>query len=199
MVWIIVWAGLLIVVLYSPVGSPDLYSSRNYLFDSRPVAFKSEAYIHSSKQNVSSESNDEGLSIPDINTGLTSNYAVGSSQPDHASNQGSSYGTNGNSSYEKSNSSTGGLSEGGISLISSRGSGTSAGSSGVVMTNGITTLSLTSTGNNTTNRQSAKADTPLSGGTDPGGDPNGPPIPVGEGYELLILFGMCYAIFKKLL
>lgn len=40
--------------------------------------------------------------------------------------------------------------------------------------------------------------TPNSGGTDPGGDPTGPPIPVGEGWGVLLLLAAGYASFIKL-
>ena len=65
------------------------------------------------------------------------------------------------------------------------------------MTNGITTLSTTTILGNQTTKQGATATTTSNnGGTDPGGDPTGPPIPAGDGWGLLILFGVCYAAFK---
>ena len=45
-------------------------------------------------------------------------------------------------------------------------------------------------------KQNTNGYTPNTGGTDPGGDPTGAPIPVGEGWYLLFFFGVCYAAFK---
>jgi len=197
MVWIIVWAGLLIVVLYSPIGSPDFYSSPDYRVESRQVAFKSEATLNAPKQSSATVNEGDGLIIPDINTGLTSKYSVGSYRQSKTSLNGSSYGSNESSSNGKYNSGLGRSGDGGISMIAARGSRNSTGSSEIVMTNGITTMSLTSTGNNSSTRQSVKAVEPQTGGTDPGGDPDGPAIPVGDGWGLFILFGAVYVIFKK--
>ena len=35
-----------------------------------------------------------------------------------------------------------------------------------------------------------------SGGTDPGGDPTGDPIPVGDGWIAMLLFAIAYSILK---
>jgi hypothetical protein len=45
-------------------------------------------------------------------------------------------------------------------------------------------------------KQSINSYTPGTGGTDPGDDPTGNPIPVGDGWYLLAFFGVCYAAFK---
>jgi len=195
--WILVWAGMLIVVLYSPVGSPDLYSSQNYLVYYRPVAFKSEITAHAPKQSSVTEKIDDGLIIPDVNSGLTSKHSIASYRQATTSLNGLSYEINETSSYKKYNSGSGRSGEGDFSMITGRGSHNSAGTSEVVITNGMATLSLTSGENNSIIRQSAKSDTPLLGGTDPGGDPTYPAIPVGDGQGILILLAWCYTIFKK--
>ncbi|HRT00728.1 MAG TPA: hypothetical protein P5312_11880 [Bacteroidales bacterium] len=48
----------------------------------------------------------------------------------------------------------------------------------------------------TLHRQLVNDDTPNSGGTDPGGDPVGPPIPVGDGIGFLILLASGYGGIK---
>ena len=195
--WILVWAGMLIVVLYSPVGSPDLYSSQNYLVYYRPVAFKSEITAHAPKQSSVTENIDNGLIIPDIHTGLTSKQSIGSYRKVNSSLNGLSYGINETSTYGKYNSGSDRSGEVVFSMIAGGDYRNNAGSSEIVMKNSITAQSLTSGGNNSTTRQSAKSDTPLLGGTDPGGDPTYPAIPVGDDQGILILLAWCYAIFKK--
>jgi len=198
MVWIIIWAGLLIGVLYSPIGSPDLYSSHNYYVENRTITTGNVVIQNSPKVNSSSESSDNGLDIPDISSMPRTTYTVNNSQSANSGSQGASYGVQ-NQSYRNNSSGSAGQSQEGSSFITSGKSSSrnSAGSSAIVMTNGITTLSLTNDINST---KQSNAPTPYrggSGGTDPGGDPTAPPIPVGDGWGLLVLFGMCYVAFKK--
>ena len=154
--WILVWAGMLIVVLYSPVGSPDLYSSQNYLVYYRPVAFKSEITAHFPKQSSVTEKIDDGLIIPDINSGLTSKQSIGSYRKVNSSLNGLSYGINETSTYGKYNSGSDRSGEVVFSMIAGGDYRNNAGSSEIVMKNSITAQSLTSGGNNSTTRQSAK-------------------------------------------
>lgn len=196
LVWILVWAGLFIAVLYSPVGSPDLYTSKNYYVEYQSVTFKDGAIPNAFKIKSSQEYNDDVPEIPDISESLHANYAAGNynSSPVYTS-QGSYYGGGQTLSYQNNNSS--GSGGGGGSFVVSGRSGSSAASSGFSMTSGITTLSLTSNLNATTPKQSVSNYTTDTGGTDPGGDPDGNPIPVGDGWGLFILFGIFYILFKK--
>jgi hypothetical protein len=195
MIWILVWAGLLIVVLYSPVGSPGLYTSPNYYAGNQSVMFKDGVIPNASKIKSSQEYNDNAAELPDISESLHSNYATGYSSASVSSSQGYSYGGGQTQSYQNNNYS-GGAGGGGSFVVSGR-SGGSAASSGFSMTSGVSTMSLTSNLNASTPKQNATSSTTDTGGTDPGGDPTGPPIPVGDGWGLFILFGMCYAVYKK--
>jgi len=187
--WILVWAGLFIVVLYSPFGSPDLYTSKNYYVEYQSVTFKDGTIPNASKIKSSPEYNDNELDIPDVSVSSNTNYSVGNYSSAPASySQGSSYGGGQTQSYQNNNSS-GGAGGGGSFIVSGR-SGSNAASSGFSMTSRITTLSLTSTLNATTPKQSVTNYTSDSGGTDPGGDPGGNPIPVGDGWGLFIVFGV---------
>lgn len=197
MIWIIVWAGLLIVVLYSPIGSPDLYNSRNYYVQNQSITVNNNVIQNAPKINPVSQNSDNGLDIPDISPVSRTNYAVNNYQSSGSSSQGYSYSIQ-NQSYQNNNSSgSDGISSGGNSFIMSGGSRNSSASSAVVMTNGITTLSLTTDLNSNPTKQSSSPYKGGTGGTDPGGDPTGPPIPVGDGWGLLVFFGVCYAAFKK--
>ena len=197
MVWILVWAGLLIVVLYSPVGSPGLYTTPNFYVENQSVTFK-DGVIPNASKIKSQQYNDNSPELPDISESLHSNYASGNySSAPASSSQGYSYAGGQTQSYQNNNS-FGGAGGGGSFVVSGR-SGGSAASSGFSMTSGISTMSVTSNLNSTTPKQNATTYTADTGGTDPGGDPNGDPIPVGDGWGLFILFGMCYAVYKRFL
>jgi len=196
MIWMIIWAGLFIAVLYSPVGSPDLYTSQNYYVENQNVTTTPGTIQNAPKKSYSSENGSNELDVPQMNSLSKTSYSVGNYPSTNTSSRGSSYSVQ-TQTYQTNNSSgQGSLSGGGNSFIASGGSRNSAGSSGVVMTNGITTLSLTTDLNNTTTKQGVINGTSSLNGTDPGEDPFGPPIPVGDGWGLLVLFGVCYAAFK---
>lgn len=199
MKWIIVWAGLFIAVLYSPIGSPDLYNSQNYYIESHSANFSNNVIPNASKVRFIAENNTPEPDMPDMNSsGLhTTLHGTGNSQTAQAPSPGSSYsGSQVGSFQNNSPSSPGGINGGGISIIAGSGSRSSAGSSGIILTNGMASISTTTLSTtNTTTRQLANQT--LTGGTDPGGDPTGDPIPVGDGWGLLILFGACYAVMKR--
>jgi len=199
MVWIIIWAGLLVAVLYSPIGSPDLYSTQNYYVENRTITTGNIVIQNAPKVNSSSENSDNGLDIPDISSLPGTNYTVRNYQSANSGSQGTSYGVQIKSSQSvNSSGSTGQVLEGSSFISSGKSSSrNSAGSSAIVMTNGITTLSLTNDISSNSTKQSATPYRGGSGGTDPGGDPTGPAIPVGDGWGLLVLFGLCYIAFKK--
>lgn len=195
MVWLLVWAGLLIIVLYSPIGSPGFYSSKSYIIDYQNFVPTKVALLNSSKINLSSNLNSDEPDLPDVSLATKSNYSIGNYQSIHISYQGSSYSTLQNQSSRGSNSISGGQNGSGTSLLAGRSLTNSAGTQGIVMTNGITTVSSISNTNNSTAKQNLASDNPV-GGTDPGGDPGGDPIPVGEGWELFFIFGTVYAMSK---
>ena len=194
--WIVVWAGLLIVVLYSPVGSPGLYSSQNYYAINQSVPVKSGGVMNSLKRTSSSEDAVEGPDIPDISAQHGSNYTTGDYQTANSTSQVSSYYIDNKSIQNTNSASTGGA---GVSIIAGGGSRSSNGTSGITMANDL--ASITSTDISTTNtgsKQRAPSSTQsTSGGTDPGGDPTDPPIPVGDGWGALLLFGGIYALLKR--
>jgi len=197
MTWIIVWAGLLIVVLYSPIGSPELYTSQNFYVQNQNVAIKKGEILNSPKNNSTSGTASDELDIPDVNLSSKSSYSSGNYTSANATSQGSSGGGMQTQSYQNYNSATGTMNGNGTPLLANRSSRIGEGSSGISMTNGITTISTTSDINNTTNKQSVSNQTNgTSGGTDPGGDPTGDPIPVGDGWVILVFFGVCYVAVK---
>lgn len=197
MTWILVWAGLFIVVLYSPVGSPDLYYSQNYYIENQ--SFANPGVIpNAPKRNYASDNNDVEMNIPDVSSHLSTNYSVGNYQSFGGGFRGPSYSVQ-TQSYRSNDFSDHASSSGGVggSFIRGGSSRSSGGSSGVTMTNGVTSISLTTDLTNISSKQSASNYIAGTGGTDPGGDPTGDPIPVGDGWGLLIFFGVCYASFKR--
>ena len=186
------------MVLYSPIGSPDYYSStENYYVTNRPVTLSGGTTLNAPKVNSSEANNSGELIIPDVRLTSKTNFGGGRYSSGNASSGGSSYGNMSSPSYQNSNAGSGGMS-GGVSLIISSGSRSSASSSELTMINGITTRSLTSKVINTAPKQNTGLQTlGDEGGTDPGGDPTGDPIPVGDGWGMLILFGVIYLILKR--
>ena len=194
--WLLIWAGLLIVVLYSPIGSPELYTSRNYYAGNQNAEYKKGEILNSPKKNSASVTTSEEIDIPDLNLSGKSNYSVGNYPSSNISTQGTSGGSSLTRTYQNTNAVSGSISGGG-SFITSGGSRSSAVTSGIISTNGIATLSATSNVNTDTPRQGSKTANPLTGGTDPGNDPTSDPIPTGDGCGLLILFGIVYTLFKS--
>lgn len=192
--WIVVWAGLLMAVLYSPVGSPGLYSSQNQYAGNQYIATKPGAILNAPAKNSTQEFNDPVPNLPEISTASKTTYTTGNYNSSIDVSHGSYSGMQ-NSSYQTNNTSRGESGGNGTAIIQGRSSHTSDGSSAIAMTNGLTTISLTSE-LNSSNKQSVTAVTPVTGGTDPGGDPTGDPIPVSDGWGVLVLFGLVYACLK---
>jgi hypothetical protein len=196
MVWIIVWAGLFIVVLYSPVGSPELYTSENYIAENQYVGFKKGEIHNAPKINSTYTTSSDESVVPDMNLEIKSNYSIRNYQSTALSSH-ESYSGMQNQSYHNYTSSGGNISGIGATVLANRSSVKSEGSSGIIMTNGIASLSTTTNLSGTTTRQSANATETSVGATDPGGDPTGPAIPVGNGLGLLLLFGVLYSLIKS--
>ena len=131
-----------------------------------------------------------------MNLSTKPTYSVLNYQSSNISTQGTSSGNLQTLSYQSNNSTDGNTKVSGTTILANRSSVKSLGSSGTIMTNGIATLSTTSDLSNTTSRQSVNADA-IPGATDPGADPIGDPIPVGDGWGLLIFFGIFYSVFKS--
>lgn len=198
MIWMMIWAGLFIAVLYSPIGSPNLYYTQYYYSVNNSTPFNNGVIPNASSVKFTADNNSSELDIPDLsNSGLRSMMGgAGSYRSAGTVSSGSSYSSSLPQTYQNNSSpSSGNIGGGGISIIAGNGSHSSAGSSGIVMTNGI--ASLTTSNLSTTNTSTRQLTTQtLTGGTDPGGDPSGDPIPVGDGWGLLIFLATCYGVFN---
>jgi len=195
LVWVLPLAGLLLVVLYSPIGSPDLYKQRKYFIENQGVNFNGG--IKNAPKGKNNYQNDEPeLSVPDYSSerkNTASSYPV--------KNTTASYGqTTGYVAIQakdpfipnkSSNGSTG--NEGASFSVGHK----SSRNNSVFQDNGITSLNtdLKLFADNNTTRQSTQNQL-NDGGTDPGGDPTGNPIPVPDGFGFLLLLAIGYAGWK---
>ena len=199
LVWIFTWAALLLVVLYSPLGSPDLYSSSNY-YVGVPNANLSGSSIGNGANFSSESGSDNDLDIPDYSddespTKPSASYNYSAPASNTSSGTAASYSTSGSQTYQNSkDGSSGSTGGGGSTFISNNGSGGgSDASSTVSMSNGgITTLSS----NVTTNSTLQAAPPSQTTGQHPPHDPKHP-IPVGDGWVFLLLLAASYGIIKK--
>ena len=204
LVWIFTWAILLLVVLYSPLGSPDLYSSADGFYTAVPNADLSGSNLGSGSSNFSTTPDYNELNVPDYNSAEGTKLSSGNYN--YTPNSGSSSGSTSHTSYAvsqtdpiqsvKTNNSSTGLNEGGSTFISNNSSKSSDASSAVTMSSGgVTTLSSDLTTPPTT-KQAVNYGA-NQGGTDPGGDPTGPPLPITDGWIFMLLLAATYGVAKK--
>jgi hypothetical protein len=150
---------------------------------------------NATKIKAATEYNDPEPEIPDAGSASTSNYSAGNYPSSGSSLQGGSYGTVQPQSYQNANSQGSGGGSGQF-IASGGGSRSSDASSGFSMTN-VSTQTTTTNLSNSGTKQSATAYTANTGATDPGPDPLGNPIPVGDGWGVFVLFGAIYALLKN--
>ena len=201
LVWIFTWAALLLVVLYSPIGSPDLYSSSDY-YAGIPNANLSGSNTTSPGFTESGGDYNE-LDVPDYSSAESStkqpsgSYGYTTPSSDNTSSGAGSYVASETQSYQNlKDGSSSGAGGGGSTFISNNGSGGgNDASSAVSMTNGgITTLSSAAVTTNSTLQAAPPSQTT---GHHPPHDPTQPAIPVGDGWVFLLLLAVGYGIIKK--
>ena len=187
------WASLLVAVLYSPLGSPELYKEVNPV-TYQGVNFSNRDIANASKTIKQAGNNSNGISIPDNNQQPgNSTYKVSGAT---TNNNSGSYSSRPEDNFSSNQSSQSGEVNGQFGSVS--GGKSSDRSTGSLM--GSQNLSLNSdlsSVNNNNTSQGANLDGPLDGTTDPGGDPTGAPIPVGDGWVFLILLSGAYFAAKK--
>jgi len=198
LVWLITWSALLLVILYSPIGSPDLYSTKKYFTPNQGVQFAGVEIQNA--PSLKNRMNYQVPSVPDFNSPELSDIASYSvSVSEKSINSGSeaiptqAYSLK-NSSQKNDNS-----------------EGFNIGSGGSINSNKETKQQvnppLTGFMALTTDLNGLSTNSPFqgvngyvanTGATDPGfNDPVGDPIPIGDGSGLFIVFGLSYAILKK--
>ena len=198
-VWLLTWAGLLLVILYSPIGSPDLYSPKKYFSANQGVHFSSATIVNyspsikSGYQRTYQDFNVPVYNLPDLKDNTT--YTVSGSQESSGSQSGYyKINMNGNpSNANKQNMNQISGINGNMNIMTGKNSKDN---------NNLTKtgfMALTADLNSlTTNSNRQRVDySPDSGATDPGDTPVGDPIPVGDGWWLLIMLAGGYLFFKR--
>lgn len=182
-------------VLYSPIGSPDLYKSTNYYAVNQGVIFKGGQIENAPNSSFGTSDDDNELNIPDYSTEQKAySYSV-SNYNSSSTTTTSSYSVSQQSLTQSTTSGTG-SSDGGGTFISNNSRGSkSAGTYSVGMKNGITTISSNLNMDNTTKQGASQGVN--DGGTDPGGDPTDPAIPVPDGWGFLLLLAAGYGLKKN--
>ena len=190
-IWALTWAVLFLVVVYSPIGRPDLYVGTNYYVSNQGVSFKGGiANAPTSKSYTQTE--DADIETPAY-TPIESSNAEYAGNASKFNSQNSAGGAIlGNKSANYSQGSTG-------NTALSFGSGRQQAQGTATAQNGdVSSLSSDLALNSTaTTMQSAKTVGKHKGGTDPGGDPIENPIPVGDGIWVLIIMAGAYVFWRK--
>jgi len=230
LIWILTVAVSIVLVLYSPVGSPEMYNHKQYMAMNQGVSFsgkiqnapKSIKSRQDSKNELSSLTKDVEVADYKLSTGeetdakieaadptagkeiptysnkpkTKANYAVNNTGGSSSKNN-TTYAVNQSSAHiEKASSQGGGGAGGGMpTYSSSRGNNNNSGPQNTGFTAMSIDMSIFS--DSTSNRQQAGYGE-LLGGTDPGGNPIDEPIPVGEGWWILLTLATLYAVYTKL-
>ena len=189
-IWALTWAVLFPVVVYSPIGRPDLYVGTSYYVSNQGVNFKGGiANAPTSKSYTQTE--DADIETPAYTPIESSNgeYAGNASKFNSQNSAGGAI--LGNKSANYSQSSTGNAA---LSFGSGRqqAQGTATAQNGDVssLSSDLTLNSATST------RQSARHTGTNNGGPNPGGDPEENAIPVGDGMWFLIIMAGAYVFWR---
>lgn len=192
LVWILIGSGLVLLVLYSPIGSPEIYTSQNCYVVIPCVTFESKKIRNTRNAEIISDYTKNESDIFDIGSNRLkpTNYFAGNFLSSNSTSSGSSYPVQSqlfkNSNFFRPHDNS---SDDIRTFIISGRSHTNSSGSGSVIATGITTLSLST-------RLNSSEDPSNSNGGDPGGNPTSPPIPIGDGFGILIFYGAYYAAYK---
>jgi hypothetical protein len=220
-IWMLTLASLLVVVLYSPLGSPELYKEAN------PVTYHGVNFSNIDIANVSKirnqvDNNSNQVTYQEVNfsnidsanvskiRNQVGNNSGAISVPNNNETMNYTYKISENTSNNKTCSYTA-IQEDNFSLnqssqsiemnpqFGSIGAGSKSSKRSVVSLGGNQSLSLNSDLSSVNNSPFHRAtQDELSTETiDPGGDPTGDPIPVGDGWVFLILLSVAYFVAKK--
>lgn len=207
LVWVFTWAGLLLAILYSPIGSPGLYKSSDNYAANQNIDFAGGSIENAKDLNFETGNDYNELNVPDYNSYESSsklssgNYSYAASINDKTSSAGISYSSSESQSFQNlKNGSSVGSAAGGSSFISNNASGVSSASSAVTMnSSGIATLSadLNAISGSKT-KAAGDPYAPNQGGQNPGGDPDPKTrIPVPDGWGFLLFLAASYGIIKR--
>ena len=193
-----VWAGLLVAVLYSPVGSPDLYVPVSYNGANQGIDIAGVEF--GNKPGISNSNGGNAEAMPSMSSDYSSrtggsSSSFGGSSTQYSAGSGSFGGTSGMSKSNGASSGMGGGTMSGFSSGSSKksdGGSTASGGGIMSMSSNQSTLE-----NNSVTTKQAVGYSGGTGGTDPGDDPSGGTIPVGDGWIFLLVLLSVYTIYRK--
>ncbi len=195
LVWVLPLAGLLLVVLYSPIGSPDLYKQRKYFIENQGVNFNGEIK-NAPKGKNNYQNNEPEQSFSDFTPEQKNIYSS-----NHEKKTVPSYGQNTENvaiqakdpfiPNKSSNGSTG--NEGASFSVGHKSSSNNSNFQNNGSTSLNTDLKLFADNSTRQSTQNNQLDDPPPV-TDPGGEPNSIPVPDGFGFLLLLAIG--YAGWK---
>jgi len=191
LIWLLTWAVLFLVIIYSPIGSPELYRPIDYMVYNQSVNFNG-GIANAPKVNNYQQNEEPDLTIPTY-TSAPKTYTVNASSVTSRTSGQTSYSVlaPANNRTATNQSSGGTFSTGGFTFIASGNKGTQE--TPAPQTTNISSLSTDLALVQDPTRQSVGY-AGGTGGTDPGGDPAGPPIPVGDGFWVLLLMAGGYAL-----
>lgn len=203
LIFMLVLAGLLVATLYSPIGnqSPGDYTSLYYYSINPGVQFGGGiANAHTSYHSIGKYKKD--LMIPDeqmVTTTITPKYSA-SSSVDVDNNLGSANQISKGVNVTKQPQENPGIySEVMAVAYGYRKSGSNNQAENhdygfTAISSDLTTTTISNTNNPTTKQSVGNS---LADVSDPGGDPTGPIIPVGDGWTFLLFLAGTYAVIKR--
>ncbi|MFT3752661.1 MAG: hypothetical protein QM800_07225 [Paludibacter sp.] len=201
LVWALAWAGLLVAVLYSPVGSPGMYVSTRNVVYRQGSAFDGVRIsdVPALKATVTNTSGAMGSQAYSGGTNSQNAYSVSENAFDSKPNSGNlaglgRYSVSGNQNEREK---TGGIAGSSVMLFAAA-KGRGSNNNAVAQNTGVVSINtdMTMLDNYSNNKQSVGPGG--DGGADPGGDPTGPVIPVGDGWVFLMILVSGYSAWKML-
>lgn len=206
LIWVLSWAGLLLALLYSPLGSPDLYHPRKYFSEYQGVNFNKTAIVNAPRGGSNGNYAGNELEIPTNKSEQKKNYnysvnatansvfnSAGSVNVQNLSKEAirqiaGSIGGSGNSGSGGNTNNNGGSSNFSVPRGSNNNLGGGIASSRL-------DLSLFSDSTATTTQASEYAQQ-RANSSDTGSDPLNEPVPVGDAWIFMIVMTLVYCGFK---
>ncbi len=183
---------LFLFIAYSAVKTIDSSQPDNYYTFTQGVDFH-DGILNAPTQTTYAQSEQADISIPEYSpdnasyTASSTETSAEAHKSEYANNSGGSSSTNKSGNSSESNSGASAL------ALNSRNQDASTQDAA-----GTTTSSLTTDGSLTgSTRQSVNKNGNGYGGPNPGGDPTGPPIPVGDGLLFLLFLSGIYSLWKS--
>ena len=217
LIWILSMAGVILLVLYSPLGSPGMYVKNNYFVENQGVSFFGKILNAPKKSNIFENSNliIPGSSAKFSTTLEANNPTIGNEIPlfTNSNINKAKYRVNDNSetndfqnnanyavqmsNISNSNKSSTHVGYGNDVLLGYNSYNVSNNNNSNKNSTGFVSMSidLSLFGESSSNKQTVDY-APNQGGMDPGGVPTGDIIPVGDGWILLLIMAALYAIIR---